>query len=214
MGPPISSLTVDEERAAARARKFGIISTPLSPSAPNGTIVQVKPEPSTAPEPLQTPSPTMQSRNTSSPPAKSTRRSGSVESRASERFRRETQDRDARPRDPRGKETLPPREIGTSYRTSSDRKPSDEALDRRRQEDLLQARHEKLASEDKKLETPRSSRDGHRRETEKEREERKAKEREADREREKDRERTKDRAARESEEIGLKRKRDEVSFRC
>jgi len=64
------------------------------------------------------------------------------------------------------------------------------------------------------VETRRSSRDGHRRETEKERDERKAKERERDKEadREKDKEKAKDRVARESEDAGLKRKRDEVGW--
>lgn len=220
MGPPHSSLSIDEERAAARARKFGMISKPLPPSAPTGPSAQVKAELLPKADAPRAKSPVPDPRRASPPPRTATRRSGSVESRVSDRSKREAREREDRDRDrdrlreSRGKEPLASRENGIRSRTPSDRKPSDEVTERRRQEDLLQARHEKLATEEKKVETRRSSRDGHRRETEKERDERKAKERERDKEadREKDKEKAKDRVARESEDAGLKRKRDEVGW--
>ncbi len=219
MGPPNPSLSIDEARAAARARKFGMISKPLPPSAPSAPAAQVKSELLSAAEfsASRNQSLTPEAPRRSPPPIamRSARRSGSVESRVSERSRRDTRDREDRERDrtrdTRGVDTIKPRGNGTRSRTASERKPGDEAAERRRQEGLLQARHERLVPADKKVETRRSSRDGHRRETEKEREERKAKERDTDRAKRNDRERTKDGAIGENEDAGLKRKRDEVS---
>ena len=152
-----------------------------------------------------------------SPPAiSSAKRSGSVESRLSERSRREVRDRAGHERehgrDDRGKD-LAPFANGSRARTPIDRKASDQVTDRRRQEELLQARHEKLASDDRKIETRRTSRDGHRRDSEMEKDERKAKERgdDTDRDKERERDRPKDRSAREIDDVDRKRKRDEVS---
>ena len=72
---PSTALTVDEERAAARARKFGTLTRPLPPSGPAATLASAKKE-STPTAPAAT-----SSRKTESPaPPNAARRSGSVES--------------------------------------------------------------------------------------------------------------------------------------
>lgn len=215
MGPPQSALSIDEERAAARAKKFGMISKPLPSSTPSGPSAEVKSERSPITEPARAKSPASRA---SPAPAASVRRSGSVESRVSERSKREARDREDQERDRarnnRGRDRLPLQENGARSQMLGDKKPADEVIERRRQEDLLQARHEKLAIEDNKEESRRPSRDGHRRETEKERDERKMKERERDKdaEREKEKDRSRDRPALENVEFSMKRKRDEVSL--
>ncbi|RSH93955.1 hypothetical protein EHS25_006608 [Saitozyma podzolica] len=203
MGPP-TGLSVDEERAAARARKFGTLAKAPTPVAPTAT-----PTGPAAGAPAEVPgtqSPAPASSRRSSPgagSARNVRRSGSVESRASERSRVERRDRDDRERAERDRErdghrTRDERDSRRDRDTATrgDRRtPANEVQDRQRQEDLLQARHDKLAAEEGR--SRRSSREGHRRETDREREERKVKERERDEKRGED------------ESGGVKRKRDE-----
>ncbi|KAK8869600.1 hypothetical protein IAR55_000167 [Kwoniella newhampshirensis] len=208
MGPP-AELSVDEARAAARAKKFGTIKRPTAPplsSAPTA------PAAATATEPARAGTPTSTSRRTS--PAARTHRSGSVESRASERSRRDRRERDdrdhGRDRDrdrDRGRDRPKddkPADDRTAHhsRGSSDKRPADdEEKERRHQEELLQARHDRLASTviHDTRETRRSSRDtgsGHRRESDRDRDERRFKD--------------KDKSShRGSDDSGNKRKRDD-----
>ncbi|OCF36409.1 hypothetical protein I316_01658 [Kwoniella heveanensis BCC8398] len=202
MGPP-AELSIDEARAAARAKKFGGIIRPAPPPASS-------PAPSAAASPahstaenarVKSPTPTASSRRTS--PAPRTHRSGSVESRASvgsrrsrrdrderdrererERDRERGRERDRRGRDDKDKERERDRDRKDDKEKERSAAPSAaEERDRRRQEDLLQARHDRLAgsAEADKRESRRGSRDGgHKRETDKERDERKAREKEKD----------------------------------
>jgi THO complex subunit 2 len=202
MGPP-KALTADEERAAARARRFGSLvsdSMPIrgsaspaqspapsprgkegSPMAPPSTP-GVKKEDEARPK-----SPPLPPSRKSSPGTK--RRSNSIESRTSERSRRDHRDRDRGGRDDRRKDSR-----ATTPDTKVEEKGGDK--DRKKQEDLLQARHDKLAGAEER----RSSGSRKEKETEKERADRKAREKE-------------EKAAKEKDEAGGKRKRDEaVSF--
>ncbi|WVQ98958.1 hypothetical protein IAU59_006090 [Kwoniella sp. CBS 9459] len=207
MGPP-AELSVDEARAAARAKKFGGIIRPAPPPASS-------PAPSAAASPAhstventraKSPTPTASSRRAS--PVPRTHRSGSVESRASVGSRRSRRDRDDRDRErdrDRDRDRERDRDRDRNRRDEKDKEksiaPVDEDKDRRRQEDLLQARHDRLAGSaaDEQRESRRSLRDGgHKRETDKERDERRA------REKEKDKEKTGHRDERDN-----KRKRDE-----
>lgn len=195
MGPP--SFSVDEERAAARARKFGTLSKPLA-VASNGTTLK---QPATAtPEPKKESTPAPVSRHAS--PTSRTRRSQSAESHKTDQSRR---DREPRNGD-RGNDAA------TANRAPEGTSRTNGAQDdRRKQEDLLQARHDRLASgEERGTEHRRSSRDDRRRETEKEREERKAREREERKGTDKDRDRDKEREKTGEDGSGSKRKRDEA----
>jgi hypothetical protein len=123
-------------------------------------------------------SPPLPSSRRGSPKSRS-HRSGSVESRTSDRSRR---DRSGRDRD---------RDRGDTAKVNG---PAGDS-DRKKQEDLLQARHDRLAAEPGVKDERRSS--GSKRESTKERAERKAKEQE-----EKDKDG--------KDEAGQKRKRDEA----
>ncbi|WWC89783.1 uncharacterized protein L201_004709 [Kwoniella dendrophila CBS 6074] len=175
MGPP-TDLSVDEARAAARAKKFGIkrpapppssaspvpAPAPTLPPAPVVPVVQATAETSRPKSP--TPA---SSRRTS--PAPRTHRSGSVESRASVGSRRSTRrDRDDRDRDhnrdrDRNKDVDWDRDRDRDRRRGRDDRDRDRERDkprdlpphagvdeadrdRRKQEDLLQARHDRLAA--------------------------------------------------------------------
>ncbi|WVQ78452.1 hypothetical protein IAT38_000538 [Cryptococcus sp. DSM 104549] len=174
-------------------------------------------EPGTSTGPARGKSPTPSGRAT--PPSRS-RREGSVESRASERSRSSRrpdkrdrdQEREKRHRDrdrdghrdshrDREKDRGRDRDRERDERTGDDKaesigKRSTGDDDKKRQEDLLQARHDKLSATGG---SERRDSSGRRRETEKEREERKERERKEDRE--------KDRSHRSDD--GHKRKRDE-----
>jgi len=197
MAPPTG--TDDAARAAERLRRFASVSQP--PSGPagdrsrNGTPVpgpaDVKVE-DRSQDGKAVSAATPGRRRT--PPARPRARSRSAESRVSERSRRNRRDRDDQDRlddrEPRDHRRDEPRDSGRSQ-TPSDRKASiDDTTERKRQEDLLKAREDKIGTDDG--ETRRSSRGGRSHETEKERDERKARER---------RER--------KDETGQKRKRDE-----
>lgn len=132
-----------------------------------------------------------------------TRRSGSIESRTSDRSRnRPSRDDLDRDKVRAERNTAGPDTAQVSRNNTPSREGASETTDdgRKKQEDLLQARHDKLAAETKGGDR-RSS--GSRRETEQERSERKAKEKAEDREKEKE----------PRDDAGGKRKRDEaVSF--
>jgi THO complex subunit 2 len=216
MGPP-KALTADEERAAARSQRFGSLvsdSMPIRGSASTATTAspsRVKTEDSPMPPPASAStttkkeddnkrpkSPPLPPSRKASPGPGSTRakRSGSIESRTSERSRRDHRDRERSGRDrEREREDRRGKDKQSSRATTpSSTEKGGEGDSRKKQEDLLQARHDKLAGEER-----RSS--GSRRESEAERADRKAKEKE---EKEKD----KDKGAK--DEAGVKRKRDEA----
>ncbi|WWD16138.1 hypothetical protein CI109_100563 [Kwoniella shandongensis] len=211
MGPP-AELSIDEARAAARARKFGTINrpTPPPPSLPSAPAAAA-----TSADAGRANTPTSSSRRTS--PAARTHRSGSVESRASERSRRDRRDRDdrdhgrERERDrgrdrPKDDKSTDDR-AGRQSRDVSEKRSTaaDEEKERKRQEELLQARHDRLAStvSDDKRETRRSSRDagsGHRN---------KDSERDRDDRRSKDKDKERGSSHRGADDSGHKRKRDD-----
>ena len=201
MGPP-KPLTADEERAAARARRFGSLvseSMPIRGSAspaqspaqsPRGKQEEAQMAPPSTPggkkeDEARPKSPPLPPSRKASPGARS-RRSGSIESRTSERSRRDHRDRDRGGRDDRRRESR-----GTTPEAKIDEKTGER--DRRKQEDLLQARHDKLAGGEER----RSSSSRKDKETDKERADRKAREKE-------------EKAAKEKDEAGQKRKRDEL----
>ncbi|EIW70014.1 hypothetical protein TREMEDRAFT_29485 [Tremella mesenterica DSM 1558] len=204
---PPASLSVDEERAAARARKFGMISQPLPKLPPTGPA-------SHAPSPVPTVDKKVEKEppktKITPPPSLRSRRSASVDSRISEKSRRSRRERDDRDR---LKEREKERERSKTKdvdRTTRSRTPAermtDDVKERRKQEELLQARADKLAGVAETRETRRTSR-----ETEKEREERKLREKERDRGHDRHGDRDRDRDKRTDE--GHKRKRDEETRR-
>lgn len=214
MGPP-PDMSVDEARAAARARRLGGIHRP-PPSLPSAVAQTVQNAASTSPtnldvgkqeekveekekekEPGTPPSPVVESTRGKSPPASvkvsptttvRTHREGSVESRASERSKRREQDRDRyrRDRDHRDRE---------KERDRRDRSTAED--DKKRQEDSVPA----STQSDAGRESRRSRRDGER---ERDKEEKKSRERD----REDRKERGRDRSYR-GEDSDRKRKRDE-----
>ena len=107
MGPPTNSLSIEEERAAARARKFGMISKPLPPVAPASPAIQVKHEHTPSAEVSRPRSPALEVRRDSPAPSRQSKRSGSVESRVSERVGRDQRDRGDRERTGRQREDRP-----------------------------------------------------------------------------------------------------------
>ena len=111
--PPPTALSIDEERAAARARKFGAISKPLPQAGPPSRSAstagpEVKAEATAAPA---APS----SRPAS--PLPTSRRSGSVESRPSERVRGVDRAEEDRERDRARRERLQQEGDGDSATT-------------------------------------------------------------------------------------------------
>lgn len=203
MAPP-NGTDLEEDRKAARARKFGALTAPSPPTGPATLFASAAqiPSPITvaakteskslidSEKPFNPRSPTsVGGASPSLPSAHSTHRSGSVDSKISDRSRL-------------GKgreERVTPRENGARSREPSEKEP-DAAVERKRHEDLLKQREDEL----KRGSDRRPSRDERRRETEKERDERKAKEKE--RAREKEREKRTD-------DDGPKRKRDEEPVR-
>lgn len=199
MGPP-KALTADEERAAARARRFGSLvseSMPIRGSAspaqspapsPRGKEGSPMAPPSTSgakkEDEARPRSPPLPPSRKSSPGTK--RRSNSIESRTSERSRRDHRERDRGGRDDRRRDSR-----ATTPDAKAEEKGGDK--DRKKQEDLLQARHDKLAGGEER----RSSSSRKEKETEKERADRKAREKE-------------EKAAKDKDEAGGKRKRDEA----
>ncbi|AFR93442.1 THO complex subunit 2 [Cryptococcus neoformans C23] len=220
MGPPLD-ISVDEARAAARARRLGGIHRPPPPppSAAAQTTHTAVSTPSTnldverqeekageeGKEPGTPPIPVAESTRGRSPPASvktsptttvRTHRDGSVESRASERSKRREQDRDKtrRDRDHRDRDKERERE---KERDRRDRSAAED--DKRRQEDNAPA----STQSDAGRESRRSRRDGER---ERDREEKKNRERERDDRKERDRDRS-----HRGEDSDRKRKRDEES---
>ena len=169
MGPPNTSLTVDEERAAARARKFGAISKPLPPSAPASATTStstsaVKPEaPSQAVE-ARPKSPPSTSRRTTRSPSR-THRSGSVDSKVSERSKLDRREREDRERDQartlrNGPTAVLSRPEDSGRRSRAPSEKVEEGGDRKAQENVLQARAERMpVSDQKSTDRRRSSRD-------------------------------------------------------
>lgn len=214
MAPPTGS--DDAARAAERLRRFASVSQP--PSGPSGDrsrhatpvppSADVKAEGGSQDGKLSDATSLSRPRTPQrpeTPPTRTRARSRSVDSRVSERSRRDRRDRDERDRredrDRRDHRRDQPRGPGapddsSRSHTPSERKASnDDTVERKKQDDLLRAREDKLATDDR--DARRSSRGARGHETDKEREERRAKER-----REK------------KDEIGQKRKRDDEVSHC
>ncbi|WVR05355.1 hypothetical protein IAU60_002369 [Kwoniella sp. DSM 27419] len=230
MGPP-TDLSVDEARAAARAKKFGTIIRPAPPaaSASASNKVQVTTTETAHTDRAKSPTPAASSRRNS--PAPRTHRSGSVESRASVGSRRSKRDRDDRDRE-RDRDRDKGRERDRRGRDDRDRerrqdreRPDERDVtrepfvvgsagvraveddhDRRRKEGLPPVRSERVAevAADDRRDGRRGSRDtasGHRRDD---------KDRDDRRPREKEKEKDDRRGAhRDERDRDNKRKRDE-----
>lgn len=196
----------EQERIAARAQRFSKLAenatTPPAHNAasPIGSKIdsparERNPDAPMGPPPVKkeeargTPQPKSPRRSSPGASARSLR-SGSIDSRSSDRLRRPVSEQDRAKEDAerdRARAQRRAQESGSGRNTpvgEAKTELSIEGAAKQKQEELLQARHDRLAS-DRKPEDRRSS--GSRKETESERAERKAKEREEDKQRDKER---------------------------